>query len=552
MLFLTLLYVLSPSVEPGPQVDLLFADYNKTDVPGAVLGVYRDGQMVFAKGYGQANLEHPVPIGQDTVFYIGSVSKQFVAAAIALLAEAEKLDLDEDIRRWLPEMPDYGEPITIRHLIHHTSGLRDNLMLMGLAGLDTMNDVKPQRVYQLIAAQEKLNHPPGARYSYSNSCYFLLGMIVEKASGQSLRDFAAQHIFEPLGMKQTQFQDDHRTLIPKRAAGYAPGPSGFENRIMRYDLVGSGGLYTTVGDLLKWDNNFYNNRLGKADGKLIAQLLERGRTRSGIQLRYAFGLNHGSYRGLSTVGHNGAMGGFRSEMLRFPDRRFTIVLLSNRADIPHGSLVRQVADIYLADQFTSPKKPEASKAKPDLSARKTLPLDPAQLDAVVGVYASPRGSLIEIKRVGDQLVRRRPRVPDMPMLYLGDRQYAYLSRDDRLHFDTPVDGKSPGLKFTSKAQNIIDAAFTRRPNPFDAADQKAWTGRFHSVELDVTWELTYRDGYVMMQDALGDTYELTAFRKDALLVHPFFGINAVRNQDGVLTGFTINMGRVRDLLFVKQ
>ncbi|MFQ5628604.1 MAG: serine hydrolase domain-containing protein, partial [bacterium] len=252
------------------KVDQIFADWDKPDSPGCALAVIQDGKTVYSRGYGMADLEHDIPISPQTVFYIGSTSKQFVTFSIALLAEQGKLGLDDNIRKYLPEFPDYGQPITIRHLIHHTSGIRDYLTLWSLAGRNYLDYMPEDVVLDMICRQKELNFSPGEQHLYSNSCYFLLAVIVERASGQSLREYADKHIFKPLAMKNTHFHDNNKHIIKKRAYGYAPGKiGGFDQLIMRFDLVGSGGLYTCVEDLYLWDQNFYHNKLGKGGQEII-------------------------------------------------------------------------------------------------------------------------------------------------------------------------------------------------------------------------------------------------------------------------------------------
>ena len=272
------------------KVNRLFAPWDKPDSPGCALAIIKDGRLIYKRGYGMANLELNVPITPQTVFYVGSCSKQFVAFCIALLAQQKKLSLDDDIRKYIPEMPDYGMPITINHLIHHTSGLRDYLSLEEIAGIP-LGFYHQQQALKLIARQRALNFRPGEEYLYSNSGYLLLAEIVARVSGQSLASFAQEKIFKPLGMKNSRFHDDYSKLIKNRASGYFPDNEGkdkFKNFISTFDCVGSGGLYTSVEDLFLWDQNFYHHHLGGPD---LTQMMEKpGRLNNGQKLHYGFGL----------------------------------------------------------------------------------------------------------------------------------------------------------------------------------------------------------------------------------------------------------------------
>jgi CubicO group peptidase (beta-lactamase class C family) len=349
------------SADLASQIDQLFGRWNRRDSPGCALAVVKDGKIVYKKGYGMANLELGVPISPQSVFYIGSVSKQFVAMCVALLADGGKISLDDDIREYVPEMPDYGIPITIRHLIHHSGGIRDYLELLSIAGIP-FGYYHKQDVINLLSRQKELNFKPGIVHIYSNSGYFLLGVIVERASGLSLRKFADKNIFQPLGMKNSRFHDEFEELIKNRATGYYETQQGrYKNFISTFDCVGSGGLFTSVEDLYLWDQNFSHYRVG---GKEVIQLMHtQGILEGGRQIEYAFGLKIRKYRGLDIVEHSGSLGGYRAEFLRFPKQRFSVIILSNLDRIVPSQLAGQVADLYLEGEFQE-DKPKPSKREP--------------------------------------------------------------------------------------------------------------------------------------------------------------------------------------------
>jgi CubicO group peptidase (beta-lactamase class C family) len=283
-----------------------------------------------------------------------------------LLAEQGKLSLDDDIRKHLSEMLDYGSPITIRHLIHHTGGLRDYLELEDIAGIP-FGTYHEQDALNLIFRQKELNFRPGEENSYSNSGYLLLGVIVKRVSGKSLREFADENIFGPLNMKNSRFHDDYAELIHKRATGYYDRGGGeYRNFISTFDCVGSGGLFTSVEDLFLWDQNFYHHKVGGSD--MIDLMHTQGVMNDGTKLDYAFGLVVGEYKGLRIVEHGGSLGGYRADLLRFPDQRFSVIILSNLSSFNPSSLARQVADIYLRDAFkedrTIPTKKPGKKSEP--------------------------------------------------------------------------------------------------------------------------------------------------------------------------------------------
>jgi CubicO group peptidase (beta-lactamase class C family) len=381
---------------PNPEVDRLFAPWDRPDSPGCALGVLQNGRSIYERGYGMANLDYGIPNGPTMVYYIGSDSKQFTAASIALLALEGRLSLDDDIRQYIPEMSDYGTPITIRQLLHHTSGLRDIYTLMELAGLPLENVFSDSEAIALLARQKSLNFPPGTEYLYSNSGYFLLAQIVKRVTGVSLRVFADERIFRPLGMTHTHFHDDPGHVMPNRAMSYeSDGRGGYRiSYLQNFDKIGAGGLYSTVEDLAKWDENFYTHRVG---GEPLQQLLlTRGVLANGDTIAYALGNELGRYRGLRIVEHGGSMMGYRAHILRFPDEHFTVIETCNLGSIDPGRLARAVAAVYLGDRMT----PEGAEL-PVRSARDTAG-DRAssglaaseQLAAAAGGYYSPELDVI--------------------------------------------------------------------------------------------------------------------------------------------------------------
>jgi CubicO group peptidase (beta-lactamase class C family) len=353
-------------------VDSLFAAWNSATSPGCGVGVVQDGRFVYRANYGSANLERGTPIGPRTTFYMASVSKQFAAASVALASLQGKLSLDDDVRKYVPELPDYGRPITVRHLIHHTSGIRDYLGLQTLAGrLAGVNS--DADVIALIARQRALNFPTGNEYSYTNSGYMLLSAIIRKATGMSLREYADRELFRPLGMSDTYFYDDHSQPHPagdRRAIGYNPrrggggggggGAAGYESAVLpNFEQVGDGGLMSTVEDVLRWDQSFYD---GKVGGPRFLELIQTGgRLANGTQQEYAFGLMVRDYGGLRAVVHSGGFMGYRTIIQRFPAQRFSVIILCNVGTATPEELAPAIADIYLADELDRAQGPLAGE-----------------------------------------------------------------------------------------------------------------------------------------------------------------------------------------------
>jgi CubicO group peptidase (beta-lactamase class C family) len=331
------------------EIDKLFATYDKPDMPGCSLAIIHEGEIIYKRGYGLANLEHSIPNSPSTVFDIGSVSKQFTAACALLLEYQHKLSLDDDITKYLPELK-YDHNITLRHLIHHTSGIPDYLELMSLAGMPFYNDYPEAQIIELIALQP-LVFTPGQHHLYSNSGYFLLAEIIARVSGGSLNAFATEHIFKPLGMSSTQFCDDHTRIVKNRAVGYTPKENGFAIEHYKFDVVGDGAVHTTVEDLSLWDQNFYDNKLTGGQA-FIDDMLTTGKLNDGKDTRYAFGLYLIKYYDTLCVFHNGGWAGYVSEFARLPSQRFSVIILNNQTetDLLYAS---RIVRLCLPDVFPS-------------------------------------------------------------------------------------------------------------------------------------------------------------------------------------------------------
>ncbi len=379
------------------RIDAVFGDWDKTTTPGMSLAVVKDGKILYTRGYGMASLEFDVPNKPETVFDIGSISKQFTAAAIRILEHRGLLSLDDDIRTYVPQMPSYDRPVTIRHLIHHTSGIRDYETLQSLAGEHSDQGWHTnQDLLELLARQKGLDFPPGIKYQYSNSGYTLLAVIIERITGQSLGAFVKDNIFIPLGMKRTFILESNRIVVKNRARGYSLRDGLFVLDETLNESTGDGAVQTTVGDFALWDRNFYENRLevpdfairmeevGKlADGRPVS-LPARGRP--GL---YAFGLILSTYRGLRTVSHSGAYVGFRASYLRFPEQKLSIIICANIADINPTELCLRVADIVLEKEFKEPLKQETGPAVPaGQDASPMAALTAAALAVYAGDYFS--------------------------------------------------------------------------------------------------------------------------------------------------------------------
>lgn len=436
------------------RVDAVFSRFARTDGPGCAVGVYQNGAIAYSKGYGSANIEYGAPITPITPFISGSVAKQFTAAAIALLVEQGRLSLDDDVRKYIPELPDYGTRITVDQLVHHTSGLRDFWALVGVAGMRYDDGYTVGDVIRLAARQKHLNFTPGTEYDYSNTGYIALGLIVQRVTGKSLREFAAEQIFGPLGMTSSHYHDDHTMPVSGRASAYSPVPEGgWRINVWNNDIVGQGGVMTTITDMQKWDENFYTGKIG-GQGFLKRQL-QQGKLANGTVLSYAFGLTVSEYRGLPLVEHGGSSGGYRTIITRFPSVHTSVVALCNESDANTTILSHQVADIVLGPKFTKPvaaRRPDTSTVQ--VARGPTSP--PRSVATLAGRYYSQElDATYEVAANGQTLAVRRPRgevdtlaVVDARTFRAGGLTYHFAPNvgDGRPGFTVDI-GRARGMEF---------------------------------------------------------------------------------------------------------
>lgn len=384
------------------KVDKLFSEWNGTGRPGAAVGVVHGGKLIYAKGFGEADVETGAPITPTTIFHVASVSKEFTAYGIVLLAQEGKLSIDDDIHKYLPEVPDFGQKITIRHLLHHTSGLRDQWALLTMAGWDMSDVITKEHVFNLVRRQQELNFAPGAEYLYCNTGYTLLAEIVARVGKQPFREWMKQHVFTPLSMKNTLFYDDDERIVKGRAYSFHRSfdlsAGFFKKSVLSYANAGATSLFTTVEDLAKWINNFKNPTVGNA--ATMTQMLERGRLTRGDTIPYAFALLHGKHKGLAYYGHSGADAGFRSNITYFPKEDYGFIVLNNLAETNPTGKALEIADLYLAPYQQkgkdAPTPPKAST--PDNKPDKAINADYA------GRYYSPElEAIYTIRQKGDGL-----------------------------------------------------------------------------------------------------------------------------------------------------
>ena len=515
------------------KIDQVFADYAKPDSPGCSLAVYRNGAIAYAQGYGMASLELGVPITPQTVFDIGSTSKQFTAFSILLLQQQGRLSVEDDIRKFLPEIRDYGKRITVHHLMTHTSGMRDYAGLFDLAGVPEQNLTTDQDALDLIVRQKALNFAPGEEWDYSNTGFFLLSQVVKRVTGKSLRDFDQENVFTPLGMGSTQIFNDHAQVIPHRATGYGydEGKKSFGVEMSNFEQTGDGSVQTSVEDLLRWDENFYSAKIGGAD--LIRQMQVVGTLNNGKEHGYAAGLMISTYRGQPTVRHGGAWAGYRAELLRFPKQHTSVAVLCNVAQSVPSQRANRVADIVLASVL-APTPAAAEKKETSES------VSPDILQRYVGVYKNDKDAYQRVELKGDKLTLANygiELIPQSPTLFRTNFSEGTVSFSD---------------------QQMVFGLFEDQPEKYTLIrtsapkDLSPFVGDYYSPELDATWQLRLQDGQLTVQvrHSNNPPIALRPVTENTFTLES--GVLRFETRSGVPNSASLTVDRIRNIEFLRQ
>jgi CubicO group peptidase (beta-lactamase class C family) len=528
------------------KIDQLFAPWYNENTPGAAVAVVRDGEVIFKKGYGEANLEYHIPITPSTVFHMASVSKQFTAYAIAVLVQQGKLSLDDDIRKYIPEVPDFGETITISHLVHHTSGLRDQWNLLAAAGWRLDDVITRKQIMRLVKNQKELNFTPGEEHLYCNTGYTLMAEIVARVSGKSFPQWTKENIFEPLKMKYTQFYDDHEKIVENRAYSYSYYEDGsYKKSVLSYANVGATSLFTTAEDLSKWAMNFDDPVI--CNQELIDQMEERGVLNSGDTIAYAFGQGVGRYKGLKIISHSGGDAGYRTNLGRFPDQKFSVIIMSNLSSFNPSGMGLKIADLYLKDLLQT----EESELEPDKEIQ-SIEIDPKIIELYTGLYELEPGVSLTLNRGGYQLMIRIPGEGWQTFLTLSETRFSSQDGSVEIEFSKDSQGKVSSMIIFKDGEETI----ARRTDPFSLKPEqlKEYTGKYYSEELKTSYTLVVEDTILITNHQRHDNIVIQPQSKDLFTTGSWAvgQIQFERDANDKITGFRLNSGRVRNLLFVRN
>ncbi len=541
------------------KVDSLFKLWDKPNSPGVAVLILKDGKIIHKKGYGFANLEHDVPIDPNTIFHVASVSKQFTAFAIALLAHEGKLCLDDEIQKYVPEMAKFEHPITIRHLVHHVSGLRDQWALATIAGWRMDDVITTEHLMKIITNQQELNFAPGSKFLYSNSGYTLMAIIVERITGIPFPKYIKRTVLEPLRMNNSHVHDDHELIVKNRAYSYAPKPGGgFKKKVLSYANFGATSLFTTAEDLSKWMNNYTTAKVGGP--QVISQMHERYTLTNGKTIDYAFGLMSKHYKGLPLIYHTGSDAGFRAYFGRFPEHRLGIILLSNVTSFQREQLAMRIADICLKPQIEKYQKSE-----------------PIQIDykSCDGTYLiKSLGKLLSVEHVNNGFAVHLEGW-DKQLTFVNETQNTRENDVEKYKFaetDKFIGPENAYISFISpegKSNQLMPISFQIILNTYgeDLAGAKLdvvdwpietlseYIGTYRSAELNTAYHIIMVGDNLVLQHNRHKDSVLISTGKDEFRAKSgaLTRLNFIRNErDGKVAGFKNTGDRVFNVLFEKQ
>jgi CubicO group peptidase (beta-lactamase class C family) len=520
--------------------DLVFKKNTDPDSPGGALTVVQSGTIVHKSCYGLANLEHKAPIAPTTVFHVGSVAKQFTGFAIATLVQQGKISLEDDIRNYIPELHDFSPTLKIKHLLHHTSGLRDWVGTLCLAGWSMDDVISFDHILSMAFNQKGLNFEPGSEHLYSNTGYTLLAELVQRITGETIRNWTEANIFQPLEMTSSHIHDDHTEFVPGKAYGYASEGNKFRALPDNLMAPGSAVLYSTIEDLAKWAINLDTHQVG---GEAVFDLMyQQGVLNNGEEIAYASGLAIREHRGTKIIDHGGGWAGFTALVSYFPEHHFSAVVLYNINSNVYGT-IHDIADIYLGETLAQ-KKNDPGKKQPQSV---DVPVD--TLDKYIGTYKVFSGWYITISRDGDQLMARETNKEKFPLSAISETEFPVAAWNTSINFNVDESGHVSSFNFLGMTCPKVELG----PTPTISPLTEDFTGDYYSEELDVRYTVSIRDDGLIVKNKRHGTSKLTPAWKDNFRGDWWFMRSVEFNRDkiGRVNGFTVTQWQSRNHQFIK-
>lgn len=525
----------TPKLKTSDKVDKLLSKYDFKNKPGLSIAVIKDGAIVYKKGFGIANLEYGTPITTSTVFQVASVSKQFTVFSILLLEQEGKLSIDDDIRKYLPEMSDYGHEITIKNLANHTSGIRDNTDLANLIGISEADLFSNENAVRLITSQKELNFIPGDEFQYCNSGYILLAEIVKRVSGQSFAEFTQARIFKPLKMKNSQFIDAPETIIKNRAYSYDKFDNTYYKNILNHSFVGSTGLNTTIDDLSLWAMNFEKKTIG--NDAIFNKMKEKSRLNNGELIPYGLGLENQNYKGLNVVFHGGGIGRYGSRILLIPEQNFSIVYMCNSHEFHPFDIVYPIIDYYLSDKETTPQ---------------TKTINKTLLQNFVGDYGKFFEMVFTFSSINDTLfLQIKGDENKVKLIQTSDNEFTYPNIPHSKFVFEKINGQNSHTvnwhiaDFSYKGQKIELKDFDK-----EKINKNELVGIYYNSELNTNYNLIIKENNLFTTHSINGEASLIAFQPD-IFASNLGTIKIIRNDQNKVIGLNIMRQGIKEIKFEK-
>jgi CubicO group peptidase (beta-lactamase class C family) len=545
-----LLLVVSPAVagaQPTPdsleaRVDSLMAPYDSAGSPGGVVGVIREGEVAFAKGYGMADLAHGIPNTPDTRFNLGSASKQFLGFAFALLAERGELSLEDPVAKHLEDWPVFGDTVRIRHLLSHTSGYREAYGILALAGRPAGEHYLPRaEALEVVRRQPELEFPAGSEFQYNSTAFVILAEVAGSVIGDSVAAWMQEEVFGPLGMDRTAIETEVGEVIPGAADSYTEGEDGGVVRsVSNRAIFGAAEVFTTVGDLARWFENFHSADVG---GRAVQERLrEPFVLTSGDTTGYALGIRVDEHRGLRRLDHGGAHAGYRAQLSYYPELEAGVVVLSNYDEVDAGAIADSVAGFAFGERMEPPPEDPLAWTQ----EAEAIALDSAQLARYSGTYRSEEDDVVTLEVKGDTLVGNGA----FPLVPVADTLFRVQGVDAVVAFRSGGERAVPALTVYQSGEE----ARYRRIEPWNPtpAELESFTGRYESPELETTYRLTVADAQLVARHRWRGRMPLIPLGEDAFRTEDGLRLEFDRNDVGLVTGFYASLGRTQDVWFGKR
>ncbi|MEA3461152.1 MAG: serine hydrolase domain-containing protein, partial [Bacteroidota bacterium] len=537
---------------PEKRANQLFCAYSEEGVPGGVVGVIYRGEVVFSKAYGLANLTHDLPYKVSTPTNIGSVSKQFTAFAILLLEKEGKLSLDDDVRKYIPELPDLGQVVTLKNMLNHTNGFREVYNLMPMTGWKGEDMLRREEIIEMLKRQEELQNAPGEEYNYNNSAFILLAEIVDRISGMSFPEFMEEQVFGPLGMSSSVVRSNPAVIIPGASQGYFRDSAGYHEAGDLYAAYGAGGIYTTVEDFSRWMGNFSRPLVGGLE--LVNRLVTVDTLNNGDTLSYALGIGVNEYRGLTVYSHGGADNAHRAYLVYFPQIDGGVVAMSNNASFTSSRIAYAMADLYFGDQMEADEGVKEDEDEGEAADSDEVTVPPEVLERYVGEYlVEGTGFELIFKIVdGGLIVTIEGQSETTRMIPLSQSEFTF---EDSPAITKFIANEEEEVSRAEISQDGVTTVFVRTaPYTPTVEDLEKLTGKFFSRELETFYTLEMRDTTLVLVIRNTEEIELSSIAEDIYRGDVYYigELAFQRNNSGQVTSFTASNGRTKGIRFEKQ